>query len=190
MSVIARTASRYCLTCNQAFVPFNGSLYCSQRCQKRMNNLRRADKLRAQAQPLVCPSCRREFHPLGNQRYCSQACKPQSIRRIPRTPRACAECGVAFTPQRTDGTRGRYCSTTCRNQAEQMTVKPLKKIIERDTEQAKSWTAVVPRNTCATRAGQFTEEAFRDALKRERWLLDNEDQHPDDKHWRKKAGGE
>jgi hypothetical protein len=182
MSVIARTASRYCLTCNQAFVPFNGSLYCSRRCQKRMNNLRRTEKLRAQAQPLVCPSCRKEFHPLGNQRYCSQPCKPQSIRRHVRTPRACKECGVAFTPQRTDGGRGRYCSTTCRNQGEQMSLarKPMKKIIERDTDKAKQrWTA----------AGQFTDEAFRDALKRERWLLDNEDQHPDDKHWRRKETG-
>jgi hypothetical protein len=186
VSVIARTASRDCLTCNQTFVPFNGSLYCSRRCQKRMNNLRRTEKLRAQAQPLVCPSCRNEFHPLGNQRYCSQPCKPQSIRRVARKPRACAECGVAFTPQRTDGGRGRYCSPACRNQGEQMTVKPMKKIIERDTEQAKSRTAVVPSHTYATKAGQFTDEAFRDALKRERWLLDNEDQHPDDKHWRRK----
>jgi hypothetical protein len=185
MSVIARTATRVCLMCPATFVPVNGSLYCTRRCQKKMNNLRRTEKLRAQAQPLVCPSCRNEFHPLGNQRYCSQECKPQSIRRHVRTPRACAECGVEFTPKRTDGNRGRYCSIACRNQAEQMTVKPMKRIIERDTEQAKHRVAFVRSERPATNAGKFTDEAFRDALKRERWLLDNKDQHPDDKHWRK-----
>jgi hypothetical protein len=264
MSVIARTATRYCLTCNQAFVPFNGSMYCSRRCQKRMNNLLRADKVRAQAQPLapttcptcgeqfvprrpnamycspdcqkrgihqrqnerrraerasqpaavrvkapspvrVCVTCGTELAPGGRARYCGSSCWPQARRQWPERvdwsqpkqiakpkgePRACVECGVEFMPNRTDGNRGRYCSLKCRNESRRMTVarQPMKRTVKRDTEQANERAAL--SRSLQTKAGQFTDAGFHAALARERWLLDNEDQHPDDKHWRRKEASD
>jgi predicted nucleic acid-binding Zn ribbon protein len=163
-----------CPNCNEPFVPVNGIRYCSAKCQKRMNNVRARERRRAEAAPIPCPTCGAEFRPDGAQRFCSQACKPQVQRLHERKRRACVECGVEFIPGRTDGGRGKYCSPACRTRSQQMTVarQPIAKRIKRETEQAKERrTMVVPSETYATKAGQYTETGFLAALEREKALL-------------------
>jgi predicted nucleic acid-binding Zn ribbon protein len=176
-----------CPNCGEPFVPVNGIRYCSARCQKRMNNVRARERRRAEATPIPCPTCGTEFRPDGPQRFCSQACKPQVQRLHERKRRACAECGVEFIPGRTDGGRGKYCSQACRTKSGQMTVarQPMKRKIEREADHAKERrTMVVPSETFATKAGQFTASGFRDALERERRLLLDEGRSPVDPEWR------
>jgi hypothetical protein len=179
-----------CPNCNDPFVPVNGIRYCSAKCQKRMNNVRAKERRRAEAAPIPCPTCGVEFRPDGPQRFCSQACKPQVQRLHERKRRACAECGVEFIPGRTDNGRGRYCSPACRNQGEKMTVarQPMKRHIERDMDQAKDRrTMVVPSETFATKAGQFTASGFQAALEHERRKLLDEGRSPVDPEWRRRV---
>jgi hypothetical protein len=88
--------------------------------------------------------------------------------------RVCEGCGEEFIPKRADFGRGIYCGAECRNEGNQLTVRP--------------WVEPAPGR--GRRVRPMTEAEFVAALARERWKLDNGDQVPGDMHWRKAVSDE